>query len=223
MKDRRFSELRERLASGPDILGREEYYCSAVLVPLVIIDDEEHLLFEERAAHIRQGGEICFPGGHYDREKDTDYLQTALRETHEELGVELSAVRVIGQLDTLVSPRGIIVECFLGFLNIDTVDELILDREEVAGVFTVPVSWFLENPPEIYHTRVETQSSYTDEHGKQQVLLPVEELGLPHHYKNKRSQWLRKVVVYRHESAIIWGLTAAIVENVMNKLFKTGR
>ena len=195
MNNHRFAELQERLASPPDILGREEYYCSAVLVPLINIDAEEHLLFEKRAAHIRQGGEICFPGGHCDREKDAGYLQTALRETHEELGIDQSMVSIIGQLDTLVSPRGIIVECFLGVLNIGDIEELQLDQREVARAFTVPVSWFLENPPEIYHTRVETQSSYVDEQGKKQILLPVEELGLPPHYKNKRSQWTRKVMV----------------------------
>lgn len=223
MNKNRFAELRERLASTPDILGREEYYCSAVLVPLVIIESEEHLLFEKRAAHIRQGGEICFPGGHCDRKKDTGYLQTALRETREELGIDDSVVRIVGQLDTLVSPRGIIVECFLGVLDIDDLDELQLDKREVERVFTVPVAWFLENPPEIYHTRVETQSSYEDEQGRKQILLPVDELGLPPHYKNKRSQWHRKVVVYKHDSEVIWGLTAAIVENLMNKFFQADR
>ncbi|MDJ0621939.1 MAG: CoA pyrophosphatase [Desulfocapsaceae bacterium] len=223
MNNHRFAELRERLASPHDILGREEYYCSAVLVPLINIDTEEHLLFEKRAAHIRQGGEICFPGGHCDRDKDTGYLQTALRETHEELGIDQSMVSIIGQLDTLVSPRGIIVECFLGILDIDSLKELQLDEREVAKVFTVPVSWFLENPPEIYHTRVETQSSYVDEHGKQQILLPVEELGLPPRYKNNRSQWTRKVFVYKYGPEVIWGLTAAIVENLVNKLFQADR
>lgn len=223
MNKQRFAGLRQRLVSPPDILGREEYHCSAVLVPLIIIGDEEHLLFEKRAAHIRQGGEICFPGGHCDRQKDSGYLQTALRETQEELGLAQSSVRVVGQLDTLISPRGIIVECFLGVLDIDDLDRLRLDREEVAGVFTVPVSWFLENPPEIYHTRVETQSSYMDDQGEQQILLPVEKLGLPPHYKNNRSQWIRKVAVYRHGSEVIWGLTAAIVENLMKKVFQTDR
>lgn len=223
MNNQRFVELQERLAAGPDLLGREEYYCSAVLVPLVMIDDTEHLLFEKRAAHIRQGGEVCFPGGHCDRARDTSYLQTALRETHEELGLADSAVKVVGQLDTLVSPRGIIVECFLGVLDIQELTELKLDSAEVAAAFTVPVAWFIDNPPEIYHTRIEMQSSYIDEQGKKHILLPVEKLGLPPQYKNKRSQWIRKVAVYRYDSEVIWGLTAAIVENLVNKIFRPDR
>lgn len=220
MKNSRFTALQQKLARPPGILGRDQYSLSAILVPLISIKGEEHLLFEKRAAHIRQGGEVCFPGGHYDSKKDGSYLDTALRETYEELGIQRDFVNIIGQLDTLVSPRGVLIECFLGAVDIVGLDELILDKEEVNEVFSVPVKWFVENPPEVYHTRVETQSSYTDEQGNTKILLPVEDLGLPAHYKNKRGQWIYKVVLYRRDPWIIWGLTAAIVENMVNQLFR---
>ncbi|MFN2355460.1 MAG: CoA pyrophosphatase, partial [Desulfopila sp.] len=175
-------QLQQKLPAVPGIMGREEYVVSAILVPLLCLDGEEHLLFEKRASHIRQGGEICFPGGHFDAEQDTDYLQTALRETSEELGLQQSHIQLVGRLDTLVSPRGIIVECFLGALHGVDVTDLTLDREEVDEVFTVPLRFFAENPPEIYHTRIETQSSCVDDEGKTHVLLPVEQLGLPERY-----------------------------------------
>lgn len=215
----RFNDLQRRLPQRPDILGREEYYSSAVLVPLVTIGGSEQLLFEKRAAHIKQGSEICFPGGHYDDEADTSYIDTALRETEEELGISREAVHLIGQLDTLVSPRGLIVECYLASVDINAIDELVLDRNEVDEVFCVPVEWFRENPPEEYRTRVEIQSSYVDSGGSKQVLLPVDELGLPSRYKKNRSEWMHRVVVYRRNPDIIWGLTAAIVENLVNKIF----
>ena len=219
MKSSRLIELQEKLAKPPGILGRSEYFLSAILVPLVEVDGEEHLLFEVRADNIRQGGEVCFPGGQHDHRKDGSFLQTALRETHEELGIGNGSIQIIGQLDTLVSPRGIIVECFLGALEKSILNELHLDTTEVAEVFTVPVRWFVDNPPEVYHTRVETQSSYIDEQGKKKILLPVEDLGLPARYKKNRSEWVRRVVVYRRCSRIIWGLTASIVENVIEQLF----
>ena len=219
MRSSRLIELQQKLANPPGILGRNEYFLSAILVPLVEIEGEEPLLFEIRADHIRQGGEVCFPGGHYDSAKDADYQETALRETYEELGIQHNSIKLIGQLDTLVSPRGIIVECFLGAIDIDNLDELVLDAEEVAEVFTVPLRWFVDNLPEVYHTRVETQSSYIDDQGKKKVLLPVEDLGLPARYKKNRSQWIRRVVVYRRGSHIIWGLTAAVVENLIARLF----
>lgn len=219
MRSSRIIELQQKLATPPGILGRNEYLLSAILVPLVEIEGEEHLLFEIRADNIRQGGEVCFPGGHYDSRKDASYLETALRETYEELGIQNNSVKLVGQLDTLVSPRGIIVECFLGAIDIHNLDELQLDAEEVADVFSVPLRWFVDNPPEVYHTRVETQSSYIDDQGNKKILLPVEDLGLPARYKKNRSEWIRRVVLYRSGSYIIWGLTAAIVENLIDQLF----
>jgi len=219
MKSSRVQQLQQILPATPGIVGREEYTVSAILVPLLSIDGEEHLLFEKRASHIRQGGEICFPGGHFDAEQDADYLETALRETREELGLQQSDIELVGRLDTLVSPRGIIVECFLAALDSVDVTDLTLDRDEVDEVFTAPLRWFAENPPEIYHTRIETQSSYVDGEGNLQVLLPVEQLGLPGRYINNRSEWIRRVMVYRWNHHIIWGLTGSVVENLVNTLY----
>lgn len=213
-------ELKKKLSKGHDILGRDQYVNSAVLVPLLVVGGEQHILFEKRAAHIKQGNEICFPGGHFDRNRDTSYLETALRETREELGIDPDTVEILGQLDTLVAPRGIIVESYLGCVEINDLDDLQLDRAEVEKVFTVPVSWFRKNPPEIYHTRVEVQASYRDRLGEEHILLPVEELGLPSIYKKNRNDWQPKVIVYRREPEIIWGFTAAIVYNLISKFLE---
>lgn len=219
MRRERLTALKNRLPSPPGVLGREEYFSTAILVPLIIINGEEHLLFQKRAPHIRQGNEICFPGGHFDRDVDNTYLDTALREVWEELGVGPNDIEIVGQLDTLVSPRGLIVDCFLGVLAIDRITDLQLDKSEVDEVFTVPIVWFQQNPPEIYYSRVEMQSSYIDDDGVSRVLLPVDELGLPAKYKKNRSEWLKRVVVYKREPDIIWGLTAAVVENLILKIF----
>ena len=82
----------------------------------------------------------------------------------------------------------------------------------------MPLSWFEENPPEIYTTRVELQASYIAD-GQEKILLPVDKLGLPAKYKHNRSEWLHPVVVYSYSPDIIWGLTAAVVKNSMDKVF----
>lgn len=217
--DKDYLDMLRKRIPAPDILGRERYTPTAILVPLVFVDGKEHLLFERRASHIKQGNEICFPGGHFDPECDTTYLETAIRETREELGVSHTTIELIGQLDTLVSPRGLIVECYLAALDIDDLSGLTLDTREVAEVFTVPVDWFIANPPEEYRMRVEIQSTYINSNGEKEVLLPVEKLGLPEKYKENRSEWMHRVYVYHHEHAVIWGLTAAVVQNLIRKLF----
>lgn len=219
MEKTRISELKTKLLSSPDILGREGYVNTAVLVPLLLIDGVECLLFERRAPHIKQGNEICFPGGHFDGELDSSYLDTALRETREELGINSSSVEIIGQLDTLVTPRGVIIESYFAAVELTNPADLQIDRTEVDEVFTVPLSWFFNNPPEVYHTRVEIQSSYKDSNGNERILLPVEELGLPSRYKKNRSEWKHRVIVYKKNPHIIWGLTAAIVYNLVQKIY----
>jgi 8-oxo-dGTP pyrophosphatase MutT (NUDIX family) len=71
------------LTNSPEILGKDKYFNSAVLVPLVEIDNKFHFLFEKRANHIRQGGEVSFPGGEFTK-KDQGLRHTAIRETSEE-------------------------------------------------------------------------------------------------------------------------------------------
>ena len=59
---RELEELRRRFGGHePGLMGARKEY--AVLCPFVERDDGPHLLFEVRAAGLRQGGEVCFPGG----------------------------------------------------------------------------------------------------------------------------------------------------------------
>ncbi len=206
------------LPENPGIHGRNEYLESAVLVPLLVVDNEYHLLFQKRANGISQGNEICFPGGHHDVRLDSSFLDTALRETTEELGIPREKITTVGKLDVVVAPRGVIVEPFVGLLCIDSLDELVPDRAEVEEVFTLPLSWFLKNSPEIYHSRIEIQSSYVDEDDVEHILLPVEKLGLPSQYKGNRPGWKYKVVVYKTGKHIIWGLTASILFGFINRV-----
>ena len=197
----------------PGIIGEEDFRSTAILVPLVEMDDAVHLLFELRSPHIPQGGEVCFPGGHFEEGVDLSYRDTALRETSEELGLAPEKIELLGQLDTLVSSRGLIVRCYLGVLAIDSLGELEAEAGEVEKIFSVPVQWFYDNPPEVYRKRVE--SGFFPVAGDfQDDLLPVEELGLPSSYRGKKTVWRPRVLVYRREP-IIWGVTAAVVENVI--------
>ena len=111
----------ERLSSVlpevPGIQGRHRYFNSAVLVPFVRLQGEYHLLFQVRATNIRQGDEVCFPGGAFEEGVDDSYLETALRETEEELGLRKNQIEILGRLDTLVVPMGTALEPYVGVLG----------------------------------------------------------------------------------------------------------
>ena len=110
---------------------------AAVLALLVGRDDAE-LVFTERAAMLsRHAGEMSFPGGLQDPE-DGDLRATALRETMEELGIDVAAANVLGALPpihTYVS--GILVTPFVAV--VDALPELTVSDAEIARVLRVPL------------------------------------------------------------------------------------
>jgi len=199
------------LTNSPEILGKDKYFNSAVLVPLVLIEDKFHFLFEKRANHIRQGGEISFPGGEFDPKKDHGLRHTAIRETTEELGLPPDKIKIIGRLGTLVAPMGVTVDAFVGLLLINTIDELLIDNNEVEKVFLVPVDHFLKKKPEEYTVKLEVHPSYKDEDGKMVELLPVQKLGLPARYSKPWKNGFHRILVYNSTEEVIWGITAEIV------------
>src|SRR5215213_1432805 len=78
-----------------DAHGRIE---AAVLVPMYGHPLDPGLVFTERRADLRRhAGEISFPGGRQDH-PDESLLATALREAHEEIGLDPAAVEVVGAL-----------------------------------------------------------------------------------------------------------------------------
>lgn len=199
------------IANSSEILGKDKYFNSAVLVPIVEIENKLHLLFEKRSNHIRQGGEVSFPGGEFDKRKDQGLRQTALRETTEELGIGDDRIKIIGRLGTLVAPMGVTVDAFVGLISINSLDDLRIDKNEVEKVFLVPIEFFLKKKPEEYTVKLEVHPSYTDEKGQLIELLPVSKLKLPERYSKPWKNGMHRVLVYNSAEEIIWGITAEIV------------
>jgi 8-oxo-dGTP pyrophosphatase MutT (NUDIX family) len=100
MSAERLAELRSVLldpaeAAKMDAHGRTE---AAVLVPILGIDSDPGIVFTERRHDLRRHpGEISFPGGRRDA-PDEELLTTALREAHEEVGLDPGDVEVVGAL-----------------------------------------------------------------------------------------------------------------------------
>ncbi|PID78456.1 MAG: coenzyme A pyrophosphatase [Gammaproteobacteria bacterium] len=208
--------LKENLPDFPGIHGRERLFNSAVLIPLIIKNDELHFIFEKRAEGIRQGGEICFPGGAYELQHDNSCKDTALRETSEELGIPAKNITMIGQMNTVIAAMGAAIEPFIGIIENISPEDFNIQKNEVKKIFSVPVSWFLENNPEIYNVVLEIKPYEEDEKGARKILLPAKELGLPKRYHNSWGHFKHRVLVYRVQGERIWGLTAEIVNAFIN-------
>jgi 8-oxo-dGTP pyrophosphatase MutT (NUDIX family) len=164
---RRIRERSERLASGLPVsqppLGSdfslngvipppETYRAAAVLIPLVNHAEGLTVLLTQRTEDMpSHAGQISFPGGRR-QAGDVDAVDTALRETREEVGLERRFVTVLGILDRYRTGTGYEITPVVGLVTPGFVVHA--DPREVADVFEVPLTHFLDEANHRLESRV---------------------------------------------------------------------
>jgi 8-oxo-dGTP pyrophosphatase MutT (NUDIX family) len=122
---------------------------AAVLVPLVERPEGLTVLLTKRTDHLNNhAGQISFPGGRVEPE-DENAVETALRETEEEIGVGREHIEIITEIDTYRTGTGYRITPVVGFVSPDYI--LQIDEFEVAEVFEVPLSFLMD--PTNHHRR----------------------------------------------------------------------
>lgn len=115
---------------------------AGVLIPLVERQAKVSVLMTQRAAELKHhAGQVSFPGGRMEAQDDSVEM-TALRETHEEVGIAPEQVSIIGYLNTMPTITGYAVTPVVGLLRGEPV--LVIDRTEVEYAFEVPLSFLLD-------------------------------------------------------------------------------
>lgn len=216
MKKSDFKKFITNLPQIPNVMARDRYFNSAILIPLIKLEGEYYLLFQKRAAHIRQGGDICFPGGGYE-DGDQTFMNTALRETYEELGIKQEDIQIIGQLDTYVAPIGALIEPFVAKVKKRALKSMVIDKNEVEKILLIPMKFFKNNPPKEYTLKYEVHPYTLHENGEKEIHFPVEELGLPKTYHKPWGHKKHKVWAYTYEDEIIWGITAVVINDLLKR------
>jgi len=114
---------------------------AAVLLPIVQ-RDEPTILFTRRTEHLsRHAGQVSFPGGRA-QDDDKTLVETALRETHEEIGVTPEFVSVAGFLDPYETGTGYAILPVVGLLKNGF--SVVPEVNEVAEIFEVPLAFLLD-------------------------------------------------------------------------------
>ena len=125
---------------------------AAVMILLYPKEGEFCVLLNKRSQEVEHHkGEISFPGGAMDPE-DRDFVDTALRETEEEMGISRGDVRLLGRLDDIVTRTDFSVAVFVG--TIPYPYEFNPSPIEIAEVVEVPVSALLDSANHRYETRL---------------------------------------------------------------------
>jgi len=115
-------------------------------VLIIIYGESPFVIMTKKAKTLKvHAGEIAFPGGKW-CEKDQDLLETAIRETKEELCLEVSKEHVIGQLDSVITLNSKYrITPFIAIL--DTVPSLTANSE-VESILHIPLAPFLNTMDE---------------------------------------------------------------------------
>lgn len=164
---------------------------ASVLMPLVQRENGLHMLLTQRTAHLTDhAGQISFPGGRAEP-ADTSPIETALRETEEEVGLSRRHVEVIGALPAYTTVTRYVVTPVVALVTPPF--ELSLDDFEVEAAFEVPLP-FLMNPA--HHRR----------HAFELAGMQRQFLSMPWHDPEQDREFF------------IWGATAAMIRNLYRAL-----
>jgi len=138
--------LTERLSKYAPRQLALDYPEAGVLVPVTDDHRNPEIIFTLRSEHMKtHRGQVAFPGGKRDPE-DASLAETALRETHEEIGLPPDQVRLISPLSQVMSLHRIVVTPYVGLVPVD--HPLQANPAEIESIFRVPVSFFLEDKRE---------------------------------------------------------------------------
>ncbi|MAT44469.1 MAG: coenzyme A pyrophosphatase [Anaerolineaceae bacterium] len=116
---------------------------AAVLAPFVLIDSKWHLLFTRRSDSLKNHkGQVSFPGGAMDQ-SDQSPIETAFRETYEEIGVGVEALEIIGKMEAMMTNSNFLVTPVLAVMKWPV--QLVISEAEVSKVFTIPLNWLADS------------------------------------------------------------------------------
>lgn len=164
---------------------------ASVLIPVVAREQGLTVLLTQRADHLNEhGGQISFPGGRVE-ETDLTAIETALRETEEEIGLDRRHVEVIGELPEYFTGTGYRIAPVAALVHPPF--DLEADPFEVAEIFEVPLAFLMDGA------------------NHQKRLLE---------YGNENRQRMEQRTFYAmpYEQHFIWGATAGILRNLFHFL-----
>lgn len=143
--DENFIRKKLKDFNSPDRLAmsHEHFINSAIVFLILPYKDKPYdlvLIRRTKSKKDKHSGEMSFLGGKFDQMLDKSYLDTALRELEEELGVSKTSINVLGSIDDHLTPKGFIITAFVAYIDQDT--RIVKEENEVKEVVKIPITFF---------------------------------------------------------------------------------
>ena len=123
-----------------------EYFVNSAIIFLIIPYNNKPydlvLIRRTKSTTDKHSGEMSFPGGKFDPMLDTSYIDTALRELEEELGIPRTKVSILGSIDDHLTPKGFIITTVVAFISQDT--KMVKQDSEVNEIVKIPIAFFVD-------------------------------------------------------------------------------
>ena len=120
---------------------------AAVLLAITDNADNPEVILTRRSQYLStHKGQVAFPGGKAES-FDKDPEATAVREAHEEIGLDPVSVQVVGQMGQVLSRQGFVVTPIVGVVPEHQIAGLVPNLDELDRIFTVPISFLVNNSP----------------------------------------------------------------------------
>lgn len=186
---------------------------SAVMICILKCEEDgkDYIILEKRAEGIRQAGEISFPGGKKDK-SDKNFLETAIRETVEELGIKRENIVNPHYYGSFFFLMGVLLETYICHLKVEKVSDILYNKEEVEKLLIIPLDFFMNNEPIREEIRVYNKTLFDP--NKYSFTKRYSE---DWHFPN------REIYIYMYENEAIWGMTAEIILDFVRTLKKEGK
>lgn len=136
---------------NPDMKPPVKNRPASVLIPIVERDEGLTMLLTKRSEDLPvHPGQVSFPGGRAESH-DEGPVDTALRETEEEVGIHRRHIDIVGQLDLYSTRTGFEITPVVGLLTPPF--DMRADPMEVQEIFEVPLAFFLNRENHERHSR----------------------------------------------------------------------
>jgi len=130
-----------RAVSPRNLPEMEDFKRSAVIMPLFLKEGSPHMLLTLRTDKVKEHQkQISFPGGTV--KENESLIDTALRETFEEIGVGKNEIKILGELNEIFTLTYYRIKPFVGF--IDYPREFKVNRDEIEEIIFVKIEDLLK-------------------------------------------------------------------------------